>query len=76
MLAEKDRPMHADEIRAELEGKGYVFSAKDPKASVVTALIRAKQRNLVEQVAPNTFRLSAGYRERLLESNEEEANPG
>jgi hypothetical protein len=58
LLAEEGRPMHADEIRRELEQRGKRFSPKDPKATVVTALIRGVRRGDYIKTGPNTFRLA------------------
>ena len=58
LLVEKGRAMHADEIRAELEGRGMKFSDKDAKASVVTALVRGRRKGFFEKVRPNTYRLA------------------
>ena len=57
VLTDEGRPMHASEIRAALEGRGVQLSAKDPLASVVTALVRGKKRGRLTRVAPNTYAL-------------------
>jgi hypothetical protein len=59
LLAETGRAMHADEIRKILEERGKAFSREDPKATIVTALIRGARRGLYVRTAPNTFRLTA-----------------
>lgn len=55
LLREAGRPMHADEIRRELEERGMTFSEKDPKATVVTALLRGERAGRFVRTAPNTF---------------------
>ncbi len=57
LLSEKGRPMHADEIQQELETRGKKISRADPKATVVTALIRGVKRGKFERTGPNTYRL-------------------
>lgn len=62
LLGETRKPMHAEEIRSELESRGMSFSEKDPKATVVTALLRLSHRSLVRRVAPNVFALATERR--------------
>jgi hypothetical protein len=71
LLYERGRAMHADEIRSELEARGMTFSAKDPKASVVTSLVRGTQRGMFNRTGRNRFELSAPQA-RLLDVIREE----
>ncbi|MCH8025904.1 MAG: hypothetical protein IH866_03830 [Chloroflexi bacterium] len=57
VLLSQDRAMHADEILQQVRLLGVALSAEDPKASVVTALVRGMKKGTFERVAPNTFRL-------------------
>lgn len=56
LLIQRSRAMHADEIVAELQERGMRLSAKDPKASVVTALVRGAKKGIFEKVGPNKYR--------------------
>ncbi|MCH8010077.1 MAG: hypothetical protein IIC91_14580 [Chloroflexi bacterium] len=57
LLREAERPMHADDIKDALESRGMKFSRKDPKANIVTALVRGMRRGIFARTAPNTYRL-------------------
>ncbi|MCH8066007.1 MAG: hypothetical protein IIC90_09320 [Chloroflexi bacterium] len=57
LLGEAERPMHADEIQKTLESRGMKFSRKDPKANIVTALVRGRDKGVFARTAPNTYRL-------------------
>ena len=59
ILVERNRAMHASEILKELQLQGMPLSAADPKASVVTALVRGARKGAFEKVGPNTYRLSS-----------------
>lgn len=59
VLVEEDRAMHADEILRELRRRGRAVNVADPKASVVTALVRGMKRGKFERVGPNTYRITA-----------------
>lgn len=47
-LRNHEGPMHANDVLASLQKRGITLSAKDPKATVVTALIRLA-RNRMER---------------------------
>lgn len=56
LLVERSRAMHANEIVEELQKRGMRLSPKDPKASVVTALVRGARKGIFERVGPNRYR--------------------
>lgn len=58
VLAEEDRAMHANEILHELRRRGTALSVADPKASVVTALVRGMKRGTFKRVGPNIYRIT------------------
>lgn len=58
VLVEHGHPMHADEVMEELQRRGMELSEKDPKATVVTALVRGTRRGVFVRTAPNTFRIA------------------
>ena len=56
VLKEHGGPMHADRIVEALQQRGVALSARDPKASVVTALIRmAKETSEVRTLGQNRY---------------------
>lgn len=55
LLVERNRALHADEIVEELLKRGMRLSPKDPKASVVTALVRGARKGIFEKVGPNRY---------------------
>lgn len=58
VLLEHGGPLHADEIMEQLQSRGIEMSDKDPKATVVTALVRGTKKGLFVRTGPNTFRLA------------------
>lgn len=55
VLREADGPLHANDIMHALAERGIQMSAKDPKATVVTALIRMANAGVVRSLGGNTF---------------------
>ena len=50
------RPIHANDIVLALQAQGIELSPKDPKGTVVTALIRLRNARQVEAMGRNTYR--------------------
>jgi HB1, ASXL, restriction endonuclease HTH domain len=57
VLVEAGHPMHADAILESAQRRGLKVSARDPKATIVTALVRGMQRGRYVRTGPNTFGL-------------------
>jgi len=49
------RVVHADEVVAALTAQGIALSSKDPKATVVTALLRMRDSNEVHALGENRY---------------------
>jgi len=56
ILRDSRVPLHADAVLAQLRDRGVVISAADPKATVVTALIRLRNAGQVEALGKNVYR--------------------
>ena len=54
-LEQNERVVHADEIVEALSQQGVTLSSKDPKATVVTAVLRMKNDGLVVTLGQNRY---------------------
>ena len=71
-LRDNRRVVHADEIVDSLKFQGVVLSSKDPKATVVTALIRMRDDNLVHALGANNY-IWREYADDIIADAEEQA---
>ncbi len=58
VMREVGRPLHADDLLEALQERGMALSQKDPKATVVTALVRGTQKGTYVRTGPNIYALS------------------
>ena len=62
-LEQNERVVHADEIVEALSQQGVTLSSKDPKATVVTAVLRMKNDGLVVTLGQNRYICAKHYTE-------------
>ncbi len=65
VLRENGGIMHADDILDAVKGRGVELSAADPKATIVTALLRLRDAGEVDALGKNRFRWLEGVEGRL-----------